>query len=280
MSIDELKAVFPKPYQLAPADIEAKAEALGVSKTKMSFKQSFMLSIMAGAFISMGAMFFLLIVSDSALPFAAQRLIGGCLFSLGLLLVVVCGAELFTGNTMIVMSAASKKISWSAVLKNWVVVFLGNLVGSLIMVGLVFLSNYQGMNGGAVGTTIVSVAAGKMSPDWLTLFAKGIMCNFLVCLAVWIAYGSKTVADKMLGILLPIAAFVACGFEHCVANMFFLPFGILLASAGIAPAGIDPSTVSWAGALWNWSASVPGNIIGGALFVGMAYWIAYHKKEQ
>lgn len=280
MSIDELKAAFLKPDQLAPADIEAKAEALGVSKTKMSFKQSFMLSIMAGAFISMGAMFFLLIVSDSALPFAAQRLIGGCLFSLGLLLVVVCGAELFTGNTMIVMSAASKKISWSAVLKNWVVVFLGNLVGSLIMVGLVFLSNYQGMNGGAVGTTIVSVAAGKMSPDWLTLFAKGIMCNFLVCLAVWIAYGSKTVADKMLGILLPIAAFVACGFEHCVANMFFLPFGILLASAGIAPAGIDPSTVSWAGALWNWSASVPGNIIGGALFVGMAYWIAYHKKEQ
>ena len=280
MSIDELKAAFPKPGQLAPADIEAKAEALGVSKTKMSFKQSFMLSIMAGAFISMGAMFFLLIVSDTALPFAAQRLIGGCLFSLGLLLVVVCGAELFTGNTMIVMSAASKKISWSAVLKNWVVVFLGNLVGSLIMVGLVFLSNYQGMNGGAVGTTIVSVAAGKMSPDWLTLFAKGIMCNFLVCLAVWIAYGSKTVADKMLGILLPIAAFVACGFEHCVANMFFLPFGILLASAGIAPAGIDPSTVSWAGALWNWSASVPGNIIGGALFVGMAYWIAYHKKEQ
>ncbi len=280
MSIDELKAAFPKPDQLATADIEAKAEALGVSKTKMSFKQSFMLSIMAGAFISMGAMFFLLIVSDTALPFAAQRLIGGCLFSLGLLLVVVCGAELFTGNTMIVMSAASKKISWSAVLKNWVVVFLGNLVGSLIMVGLVFLSNYQGMNGGAVGTTIVSVAAGKMSPDWLTLFAKGIMCNFLVCLAVWIAYGSKTVADKMLGILLPIAAFVACGFEHCVANMFFLPFGILLASAGIAPAGIDPSTVSWAGALWNWSASVPGNIIGGALFVGMAYWIAYHKKEQ
>lgn len=279
MSIDELKAAFPKPDQLSPVEIEVKAESLGVAKTKMSFKQSFMLSIMAGAFISMGAMFFLLIVSDSALPFAAQRLIGGCLFSLGLLLVVVCGAELFTGNTMIVMSAASKKISWSAVLKNWLVVFVGNFVGSLIMVGLVYLSNYQGMNGGAVGTTIVSVAAGKMSPDWLTLFAKGIMCNFLVCLAVWIAYGSKTVADKMLGILLPIAAFVACGFEHCVANMFFLPFGILLASAGIAPAGIDPSTVSWAGALWNWSASVPGNIVGGALFVGMAYWIAYHKKE-
>ena len=278
MSLEELKTALPKPDQLSPAETEAKAESLGVSKSKMGFIQSFMLSIMAGAFISMGAMFFLLIVSDSALPFAAQRLIGGCLFSLGLLLVVVCGAELFTGNTMIVMSAASRKITWLAVLKNWLVVFFGNFVGALIMVGLVYLSNFQGMNGGAVGTAIVSVAAGKMTPDWLTLFAKGIMCNFLVCLAVWIAYGSKTVADKMLGILLPIAAFVACGFEHCVANMFFLPFGILLASMGIAPAGIDPSTVTWAGALWNWSASVPGNIVGGALFVGMAYWVAYHKK--
>lgn len=278
MSIEEPKIASLKPDQLSPAEIEAKAELLGVSKSKMSFKQSFMLSMMAGAFISMGAMFFLLIVSDSALPFAAQRLIGGCLFSLGLLLVVVCGAELFTGNTMIVMSAASKKISWGAVLKNWIVVFFGNFAGALVMVGLVYLSNFQGMNGGAVGTTIVSVAAGKMTPDWITLFAKGIMCNFLVCLAVWIAYGAKTVADKMLGILLPIAAFVACGFEHCVANMFFLPFGILLASMGVCPGGIDPSTVTWAGALWNWSASVPGNIVGGALFVGMAYWVAYHKK--
>ena len=279
MSIEELKAAMPKPDQLSPAEIEAKAESLGVSKCAMSFKQSFVLSVMAGAFISMGAMFFLLVVSDSALPFAAQRLIGGCSFSLGLLLVVVCGAELFTGNTMIVMSAASKKISWAAVLKNWLVVFFGNFVGALVMVVLVCLSNFQGMNAGAIGTTIVSVAAGKMSPDWLTLFAKGIMCNFSVCLAVWIAYGSKTVADKMLGILLPIAAFVACGFEHCVANMFFLPFGILLASQGICPAGLDPSTVTWAGALWNWSATVPGNIVGGALFVGMAYWVAYHKKQ-
>ena len=135
MSLEELKTALPKPDQLSPAEIEAKAESLGVSKSKMGFIQSFMLSIMAGAFISMGAMFFLLIVSDSALPFAAQRLIGGCLFSLGLLLVVVCGAELFTGNTMIVMSAASRKITWLAVLKNWLVVFFGNFVGALIMVG-------------------------------------------------------------------------------------------------------------------------------------------------
>ena len=270
MSLEELKDVlpsFPKSDSLSPAEIEEKAEGLGVTKTSMSFTQSFMLSIMAGAFIAMGAMFFLLVS-------------GGALFSLGLLLVVVCGAELFTGNTMIVMSAASKKISWGAVLKNWVVVFVGNFVGALIIVGLVYLSGMHTMNGGIVGQTMVNVASSKMTPDWLTLFAKGIMCNFLVCLAVWIGYAGKTVADKMLGILLPIAAFVACGFEHCVANMFFLPMGILLSSVGIVPAGVDPSILTWSGALWNWSATVPGNIVGGALFVGMAYWVAYHKKSK
>lgn len=282
-ALEELKDVlpsFPKSDSLSPAEIEEKAEGLGVTKTSMSFTQSFMLSIMAGAFIAMGAMFFLLVSGDPDLPFAIQRVLGGVLFSLGLLLVVVCGAELFTGNTMIVMSAASKKISWGGVLKNWVVVFVGNFVGALIIVGLVYLSGMHTMNGGIVGQTMVNVASSKMTPDWLTLFAKGIMCNFLVCLAVWIGYAGKTVADKMLGILLPIAAFVACGFEHCVANMFFLPMGILLSSVGIVPAGVDPSILTWSGALWNWSATVPGNIVGGALFVGMAYWVAYHKKSK
>lgn len=280
MTIEELKAAFPKSEALSPAEIEAKAENLGVTKTSMSFKQSFILSVMAGAFIALGAMFFSLVVGDSALPFAAQRVLGGILFSTGLLLVVVCGAELFTGNTMIVMTAASKRISWGAVIKNWIVVFVGNFVGALVVVLLVYLSGMQNMNAGVVGETMVSVAFGKMTPDWLTLFAKGIMCNFLVCLAVWIAYASKSVADKMLGIMLPIAAFVACGFEHCVANMFFLPMGILLASTGIVAPGIDPSTVDLMGALWNWSATVPGNIVGGALFVGMMYWWAYHKKKS
>lgn len=276
MSLESLS--LPKSDHLTPAETAAKAEDLGVSKSALPLGQSFALSIMAGAFISMGAMFFLLAVSDAALPFAAQRVLGGVLFSLGLLLVVVCGAELFTGNTLMVMTAASKRIRWSAVWKNWVVVFIGNFVGSLVMVGVVYLAGFASMNDGAVGQTIVSVAAGKMTPSWITLFAKGIMCNFLVCLAVWIAYASKTVADKMLGIMLPIAAFVACGFEHCVANMFFLPFGILMATLGVAPSGLDPASVSWAGAAYNWSATVPGNIVGGAVFVGMMYWIAYRKR--
>ena len=189
-------------------------------------------------------------------------------------------AELFTGNTMIVMTAASKRIKWSAVWKNWIVVFFGNFLGALVIVGLVFLSDMSAMNGGQVGQTMVSVAAGKMHADWLMLFAKGIMCNFLVCLGVWMAYASKTVADKILAVVFPISAFVACGFEHCVANMFFLPMGALLASCGIAPAGIDPASVNMLGALYNWSATVPGNIVGGALMVGMMYWFIYRKKKN
>ena len=235
---------------------------------------------MAGAFIAMGAMFFSLVVGDPALPFAIQRVLGGFLFCLGLILVVVAGAELFTGNTMIVMTAASKRIKWSAVWKNWIVVFFGNFLGALVIVGLVFLSDMSAMNGGQVGQTMVSVAAGKMHADWLVLFAKGIMCNFLVCLGVWMAYASKTVADKILAVVFPITAFVACGFEHCVANMFFLPMGALLASCGIAPAGIDPASVNMLGALYNWSATVPGNIVGGALMVGMMYWFIYRKKKN
>lgn len=265
---------------LTPAQITAKAEDLGITKTEMPFSRSFMLSIMAGAFIAMGAMFFCLVVGDPSLPFAVQRVFGGLLFCLGLILVVVAGAELFTGNTMIVMTAASKRIRWSAVWKNWIVVFIGNFIGALVIVGIVFLSEMPAMNGGQVGQTMVSVAAGKMHAGWLALFAKGIMCNFLVCLGVWMAYAAKTVADKVLAVIFPITAFVACGFEHCVANMFFLPMGALLASLGIAPAGIDPATVDMMGALYNWSATVPGNIVGGAVFVGLVYWFVYSKKNR
>ena len=277
---EEIVVKAPTTEALTPAQITQKAEDLGVTKTEMSFGRSFALSIMAGAFIAMGAMFFSLVVGDPALTFAIQRVLGGFLFCLGLILVVVAGAELFTGNTMIVMTAASKRIKWSAVWKNWIVVFFGNFLGALVIVGLVFLSDMSAMNGGQVGQTMVSVAAGKMHADWLVLFAKGIMCNFLVCLGVWMAYASKTVADKILAVVFPITAFVACGFEHCVANMFFLPMGALLASCGIAPAGIDPASVNMLGALYNWSATVPGNIVGGALMVGMMYWFIYRKKKN
>ena len=172
---EEIVVKAPTTEALTPAQITQKAEDLGVTKTEMSLGRSFALSIMAGAFIAMGAMFFSLVVGDPALPFAIQRVLGGFLFRLGLILVVVAGAELFTGNTMIVMTSASKRIKWSAVWKNWIVVFFGNFLGALVIVGLVFLSDMSAMNGGQVGQTMVSVAAGKMHADWLVLFAKGIM---------------------------------------------------------------------------------------------------------
>jgi len=166
-----------------------------------------------------------------------QRTVGGLCFCLGLVLVLCCGAELFTGNILMVCARASKKISGAALARSWALVWLGNLAGSLVAVALVFFANVQGMNGGEVGEAFVSVAAGKVALDPLTLFVKAVMCNILVCLAVWIGLSAKTVADKVLGILLPISAFVACGFEHCVANMFFLPMGLLLNTvAGIGAA--------------------------------------------
>ena len=157
---------------------------------------------------------------------------------------------------------------------NWLLVWLGNLAGALVALALVHFANVAAMNGGAVGEAFVSVAAGKVAPDWTTLFFKGVMCNILVCLAVWIGFSARTVADKVLGILLPISAFVACGFEHCVANMFFLPMGLLLNSMGVGA----PDAVTLAGIATNLSAATLGNVAGGVA-VGMAYWFVYRKKD-
>ncbi|MFR7737086.1 MAG: formate/nitrite transporter family protein [Eggerthella lenta] len=208
------------------------------------------------------------------MPFAVQRAVGGLCFCLGLVLVLCCGAELFTGNVLLVCAKASGRIGWRSLFGNWLLVWLGNLAGALVALALVHFANVAAMNGGAVGEAFVSVAAGKVAPDWTTLFFKGVMCNILVCLAVWIGFSARTVADKVLGILLPISAFVACGFEHCVANMFFLPMGLLLNSMGVGA----PDAVTLAGIATNLSAATLGNVAGGVA-VGMAYWFVYRKKD-
>ncbi|MDO4289706.1 MAG: formate/nitrite transporter family protein [Eggerthellaceae bacterium] len=267
-----------KPDALAPAAIEAKAETLAVGKTKLAPAKCFVLAMFAGAFIGFGAMFFCTFLGDTTMPFGVQRLVGGLCFCLGLVLVLCCGAELFTGNSLMVCGVMSKKITWGAMLKNWVIVWLGNLVGALVVVALVFLAATPDMNGGNVGATFVSVALGKVTPDWITLFFKGIMCNILVCLAVWIGFSARTVVDKVIGILLPIAAFVACGFEHCVANMFFLPMGLLCKLTGYA--AVDASALDLGAIFYNISAATLGNIVGGAIFVGLAYWFVYHVKSE
>lgn len=261
------------PDSLAPLEIEAKVEEVGVGKVGMAFSKVFVLAILAGAFIAFGGMYFCIFLGDPSIPFAVQRMVGGICFCLGLVLVLCCGAELFTGNSLIICAKASGKVSWGGMLKNWAIVWLGNLVGALAAVALVYLAQVWSMNGGGVGEAMVSVAAGKVSPDWATLFFKGVMCNIFVCLAVWIGFSARTVVDKVIGIILPISAFVAAGFEHCVANMFFLPMGFIMNTMGYGADGV----ITLGGIAYNLSAATLGNIVGG-LLVGLAYWFVFAKR--
>lgn len=275
MAMDQSDVKALRSDALGPAEIEAKAETLAVGKAGMAGAKCFVLAMLAGAFIAFGATYFLVFLGDSAVPFAAQRMVGGICFSLGLVLVLCCGAELFTGNMLMVTGLASKKIKLGGLVRNWAIVWLGNLVGSLIVVALIYWCGVGAMNGGAVGDAMVSVAVGKVTPDWLVLMAKGIMCNVMVCLAVWIGFSARTVVDKVLGIMLPISFFVAAGFEHCVANMFFLPSGLLMNMLGVG----NPGAIALEGLVANIVIATLGNIVGGVA-VGTAYWFAYRTREN
>jgi formate/nitrite transporter len=203
--------------------------------------------------------------------------VGGLVFSLGLVVVLLGGAELFTGNNLIVMAWASGKVSTREMLRNWVIVYFGNLVGSLGLVVLVFFSHHLDMNGGRIGLSVLHTAVTKIQPDVLTLFFKGILCNVLVCLAVWLAYAGRSVTDKILALILPVSAFIAAGFEHCIANMYFLPLAWLLTETGKVPAGFDASVITIPGIIHNLVPVTLGNIVGGAGLVGFVYWTIYRK---
>lgn len=272
MTEDALKAL--KPDELSPAETESKAETIAMGKASMAPAKCFVSAMLAGAFIAFGGMYFCLVLGDTNFPFVGQRLVGGLAFCLGLALVLCCGAELFTGNILMITAKCSNKTCWADTLRNWVIVWIGNLVGSLVAVCLIYFAHVHGMNGGAVGEAMVNVAHGKVVLDPVTAFFKGIMCNIFVCLAVWIGFSSRTTADKVLGILLPISAFVAAGFEHCVANMFFLPMGLLLNLTGVGAAG----AVTFGGVAYNLAIVTAGNIVGG-LIVGLSYWFIYAKKS-
>ncbi len=267
---------------LAPAAMEAKAEGIAVNKANLELGRCIALSIMAGLLIGSGALFMTYVKSDATFSFATASILGGLCFSLGLICVIVAGAELFTGNNLMVMGAMSGKITWGAMLKNWVIVWLGNFAGSLILVFIVCMAGLANMNGGAVGQTMMTVAAGKIDLSWVAIFFRGIGCNFLVCLAVWMGFSGKTVVDKIFTTIFPVMAFVAMGFEHCVANMFFLPMGVVAKDVlGVAYAGAaNIDVLTWGGVFFNSSAATLGNIVGGAVFVGVLYWIAYAKREK
>lgn len=275
MPAPDLATPFADAY--APPLIAERVRALGVSKAHMPTARSFVLAVLAGAFIALGAVFYTVVVTPGAqgatMAFGLSRLVGGLAFSLGLILVVVGGAELFTGNNLLAMAWASRSITTRDVLAQWGVVYVGNFVGAVGTALLVLAAGTSGIEQGMVGETAVRIARGKVGLGMTEAFARGILCNVLVCLAVWLCMGARSVTDKVLAVLFPITAFVACGFEHSIANMYFLSVGFVLA-LGQSPA-IDVGSV-----VLNLAVVTLGNLVGGTLLVALVYWFVYLRQDQ
>ena len=272
----------------AGPEMARRALSSGEAKARLEFLPTLVLGVLAGAYIAFAADFYTVVsANNGALGFGVGRLLGGLAFCLGLILVVVGGAELFTGNTLIIMAWLSRRVGTGGLLRNWAIVYLGNLLGSLVVVGLIFATQQHKLSDGAVGALAVKIAVDKVSLPWGAIFASGIMCNALVCLAIWLCYSARSTTDRILSILFPITAFVACGFEHCVANMYFIPAGMLFAlDPGVLAAyGGSVSQLTWSSFLVrNLIPATLGNIVGGALMVGAVYWVAYllpeHRRER
>ena len=257
----------------SPREIAERVESVGVAKARLPLLSMLMLGVLAGAFIGLGALYFVLIKADASLGFAASQLLGGLVFSLGLVLVIVAGAELFTGNNLLAMAWADGKISTFELLRNWTIVCGANLVGAIGLAVLVFLSGHTDMNNGAVAEQYVRIAAAKCALPFWTAFFKGVLCNVLVCLAVWMALAGRSVIDKVIAIVFPISAFVAAGFEHSIANMYIIPLAMLLKAFGSFGAQAD--AITWSGLFGNLVPVILGNIIGGSMLVALVYHIIY-----
>ncbi|NOQ93938.1 MAG: formate transporter FocA [Methylophaga sp.] len=266
----------------SPKEIAARVESVGVSKSTGEPLLVFALAILAGAFIAFGAVFYTIVTHDSTgVSAGLMRLIGGLAFCLGLVLVIVAGAELFTGNNLIVMAYVDGKVSLKQLLGNWTIVFIGNFVGALGILLLIYLSGHWQIGGGGVGAKVLAIANAKVNLTWMEAFTRGILCNILVCLAVWLCFAGRTVVDKVLAILFPITAFVAMGFEHSVANMYFISAGLVAKQQPelvqlVGSLNLEQLTVS-SFLLNNLVPVTLGNIIGGSVFVGLFYWFIYLK---
>mgnify|MGYP001159359478 FL=1 len=260
----------------APREIAQRVESVGVAKARLGTLPLLMLGGLAGAFIGLGALFFVLVKSDAALGYAASQVLGGVVFSLGLLLVVVAGAELFTGNNLLAMAWADGKITSAEVLRNWVLVCGANFVGAAGLAVLVFLSGHTDLNGGAIGRAVVKIALAKQDLAFWPAFFRGVLCNVLVCMAVWMAMAGRSVVDKAVAIVFPISAFVAAGFEHSIANMYFMPLAMLVQQSGGGLDGV--AAVTWSGMAANLAAVIAGNLIGGSVLVGLTYHVIYGRN--
>ncbi len=254
----------------SPTEIAARVANAGVAKASLPFLQMFILALLAGAFIAFGGMLFTLVMTNHGLGFGPSRLLGGLAFSLGLILVVVAGAELFTGNNLIVMAWAERKVSSRQLLRNWVIVFIGNVVGSVGMAFLVFWSGTLELDSGRVAETAMSIASAKIAIPPIEAFFRGLLCNTLVCLAVWLCFAAHSLTDKVIAIVFPITAFVALGFEHSIANAYLIPIGYLAGAADVTMMrffeNMLPVTV--------------GNIVGGSVFVALVYWLIYRRGSE
>jgi formate/nitrite transporter len=253
-----------------PAKMAELVENVGVKKAALPAVPTLMLGILAGVFIAFGAMFYTLVITNQYMGLGSARLVGGIAFSLGLILVVVGGAELFTGNNLIVMAWADRKITTIKLLRNWGLVYIANLSGAVGAAALMFWSGTLSFGDGAVAETALEIAIAKVNINPLQAFIRGILCNVLVCLAVWLCFAAHDVAGKILAIIFPISAFVALGFEHSVANMYFIPLGMLISGGEISVTGF----------LSNLIPVTLGNIVGGGLFVAIAYWSIYLRKYE
>lgn len=271
---------------LLPQEMATKAEYLGQRKAEMPLLTMFALAILAGAFIGLGAMFATTTAAGSAavLPYGVVRVLTGLVFCLGLVLVIVGGAELFTGNNLIVMAWASGKVSTASLLRNWGIVYIGNFVGSIATAIMVFLSQQYLFGNGSVGLTALGIANSKVQLGFTQAIALGVLCNILVCLAVWLTFSARSTIDKIAAIIFPITAFVAAGFEHSIANMYFIPMGLLIARFDpgfAAAANLDLSGLTWGGFLLkNLLPVTIGNIIGGSVFVAAIYWSVFLRRKS
>lgn len=257
----------------SPKEIAERVENIGVAKARLPLLPMAMLGIVAGGFIGLGALYFVLVLADPMLGFAASRVLGGLVFSLGLILVIVAGAELFTGNNLLAMAWCDNKISTLEVLRNWLIVCCANFIGAAGLAVLVYLSGHPEMNNGLVAAKYVQIAAAKTAMPFWTAFFKGMLCNVLVCMAVWMALAGRSVMDKVIAIVFPISAFVAAGFEHSIANMYLIPLGMMLQDPG-AP------TITWPGFFHNLIPVIMGNLVGGSVLVGVVYHIIYRRGAK
>lgn len=287
---------------LVPADMAVKAEAVGIKKASMPFWNMFVLAVLAGAFIAMGAIFATTIGAGSiaikdatgaaafatGLPYGVTRLLMGLVFTLGLILVVVGGAELFTGNNLILMAFMNGKVTFSQLMRNWGIVYLGNFVGSVLTAIVMFFSKQYTFGGGSIGLTALNIGEAKAGLDFIPAIALGIMCNALVCMAVWLCFSARSTTDKILAIIPPIAGFVAAGFEHSIANMYFIPIALFIKSWGdpkffeaIGKTAENFPNLTWGNFfVGNLLPVTIGNIIGGAVMVGAVYWFVYLRGKK